>query len=164
MLEGANLKNNFAKILTAISLLLMLSYSAVAGIGGSDDANSSDESMGQGAENNVPATNGGNTGSGITTRFSEPEIYLSIAVLIFGLILTILECIIIIKMNMGWNVDSIRIVGITLVVTAGLFLIPASYNNEQIAPLVGLLGTIVGYLLGKSSDEKDDLKSKKSGL
>lgn len=151
----------------------MLSYPAVAGLGGSDDANSSDESMGQGAENNVPATNGGNAGPGtndisisskIPTRFSEPEIYLSIAVLIFGLILTILECIIIIKMNMGWNVDSIRIVGITLVVTAGLFLIPASYSNDQIAPLVGLLGTIVGYLLGKSSDEKDDLKSKKSGL
>jgi hypothetical protein len=51
-----------------------------------------------------------------------------------------------------------------LVVTAGLFLIPASYSNDQIAPLIGLLGTIVGYLLGKSSEEKDDLRVKKDGL
>jgi hypothetical protein len=134
---------------------MLSSFSAMAGLGGSEDGNISEGSMVSSAseKSNI-----------IPSRFSEPEIYLSIAVLAFGLILTILECIIIIKKDMGWNVDSIRIVGITLVVTAGLFLIPASYSNDQIAPLIGLLGTIVGYLLGKSSEEKDDLRVKKDGL
>lgn len=42
-------------------------------------------------------------------------------------------------------------IGLTLVVTAGLFLITAGYSETQIAPMMGLLGTIAGYLLGKEA-------------
>ena len=37
-----------------------------------------------------------------------------------------------------------------MVVTAGLYLIVAGYSDTQIAPMMGLLGTIIGYLLGKT--------------
>jgi hypothetical protein len=47
-----------------------------------------------------------------------------------------------------------KMVGLVLVVSAGLFLIVAGYTQQQIAPMMGLLGTIAGYLLGKGDDPK----------
>ena len=32
-----------------------------------------------------------------------------------------------------------------------IFLVVAGYSDQQIAPVIGLLGTIAGYLLGKES-------------
>jgi hypothetical protein len=37
-----------------------------------------------------------------------------------------------------------------LVVVSAIFLVVTGYSQEQIAPVVGLLGSIVGYILGKS--------------
>ena len=34
---------------------------------------------------------------------------------------------------------------------AGLFLIFAGYSQDQMAPMMGLLGTVAGYLLGKEN-------------
>jgi uncharacterized membrane protein YkgB len=44
---------------------------------------------------------------------------------------------------------------ITLIIFSVLFLITAGYDNNQIAPAVGLLGTIAGYLLGKSANDSE---------
>lgn len=71
--------------------------------------------------------------------------------LIFGFLIMISEFIIIYKKCNCWNLECTRIVSITLIVIAGLFLIAAGFSNDQIAPVIALLGTIVGYLLGKSS-------------
>lgn len=49
----------------------------------------------------------------------------------------------------------IRTFGTFLIVIAAVFLIVAGYSEKQIAPVIGLLGTIAGYLLGKSSGKKD---------
>lgn len=38
---------------------------------------------------------------------------------------------------------------LTIIIFATLFLIAVGYSNDQIAPAMGLLGTIAGYLLGK---------------
>ncbi len=81
---------------------------------------------------------------------STTEIYLSLAVLLFGLIILGLQIGIMFKVGKGWGSNSIRITGITLVIVSGLFLITAGYTQDQIAPMIGLLGTIAGYLLGKS--------------
>lgn len=40
---------------------------------------------------------------------------------------------------------------ITLIILSSLFLIVAGYNKDQVTPLVGLFGTIAGYILGKRS-------------
>lgn len=37
-----------------------------------------------------------------------------------------------------------------LIIMSAIFLVVTGYSQEQIAPVVGLLGTIVGYILGKS--------------
>ena len=79
---------------------------------------------------------------------------LSVIILAFGLIISLGIFYVIIKKNQGWGNNSVRMVGLTLVLTASLFLITAGYSQEQITPVVGLLGTIIGYLLG-SGQKKD---------
>ena len=91
-----------------------------------------------------------------TTRDITRTLYetqLGWAVLGFGAFLIFLEVAVMLRLKGGWETQSIRIVGITLVVVAGLFLIVAGYSQEQIAPMIGLLGTIIGFLLGKTSSD-----------
>jgi hypothetical protein len=52
----------------------------------------------------------------------------------------------------------LRPFGTILIIIAAVFLIVAGYSEKQIAPVIGLLGTIAGYILGrdgagKSKDE-----------
>lgn len=86
-----------------------------------------------------------------TSSRSDMEIKLSLGVLAFGLILVIFTGIVAYKKNSGWDQEATRIFAVSVIVTAGLFLITAGYSDQQIAPMFGLLGTIVGYLLGKTS-------------
>jgi hypothetical protein len=46
--------------------------------------------------------------------------------------------------------DTLRIFGLTLVITGTVFFIVAGFDSQQIAPAIGLFGTIAGYILGKS--------------
>ncbi|VVB65122.1 Uncharacterised protein [uncultured archaeon] len=90
---------------------------------------------------------------------SMTEVYLSLGVLVFGLILVIFTGIFALRRSVGWDQESTRVFTISVIVTAGLFLITAGYSDQQIAPMFGLLGTIVGYLLGKSpspSEQKSE--------
>jgi len=83
---------------------------------------------------------------------SNYEFYLSLIVLGFGIIALFVEILLIIKKKINQD-NTIKFIIITLIVTATLFLITAGYSNDQIAPAVGLLGTIAGYLLGKSQGD-----------
>jgi hypothetical protein len=49
----------------------------------------------------------------------------------------------------------------TIVVTAGLFVIPAGYSQNQMTPLMGLLGAVAGYILGK---EEKPAQAEKKGF
>jgi len=40
-----------------------------------------------------------------------------------------------------------------LIITSGLTLVTAGYSSEQMSPVMGLLGTIAGYLLGSGKRE-----------
>jgi len=84
-----------------------------------------------------------------------PQTLLSISVLVFGLLIMAGELLVMLKREKGWGPNSIQIVGLTLVLTAGLFLTTAGYSQDQIAPMIGLLGTIAGYLLGRGSEKVD---------
>lgn len=95
-------------------------------------------------------TSGAGTSNVIIKPRSNIEIYLSLGVLAFGLILIVFTGFVALKKNSGWDQEATRIFAISVIVTAGLFLITAGYSDQQIAPMFGLLGTIVGYLLGKS--------------
>ena len=72
---------------------------------------------------------------------------ISVAVLVFGLITLAL---------MAWllrrereSAIVLRALTTILILTFAVFLIVAGYSDQQIAPAMGLLGTIAGYLLGK---------------
>jgi hypothetical protein len=42
-----------------------------------------------------------------------------------------------------------RAFAITLIIIGTMVLICAGYSNDQIAPAMGLFGTVAGYLLGR---------------
>src|SRR5713226_3309219 len=79
------------------------------------------------------------------------ETQLGWGILIFGFLTILLEVLVMLKLQKGWGTQSIRIVGLTLVLTSGLFLIVTGYSQDQIAPMIGLLGTITGFLLGRTT-------------
>lgn len=77
------------------------------------------------------------------------EIALSIGLLVFGGVLVGLQALLMITQKRYWDDWAIKVTGLTLVITAGLLLIVAGYSEEQAAPMMGMLGTVAGYLLGK---------------
>jgi len=83
---------------------------------------------------------------------SSYEMILSILVIVLGIVVILAEFLLIKNKNLSGD-EAIRFVTITLIIIASVFLITAGYNNNQIAPVMGLLGTIAGYLLGKSTKE-----------
>ena len=76
------------------------------------------------------------------------EVWLSFGVLIFGLLVMAIE-LYLMKVNKFDQNQTIKFLLVTLIITAALFLIAAGFSNNQIAPAMGLLGTVAGYLLGK---------------
>jgi hypothetical protein len=55
---------------------------------------------------------------------------------------------------------AVQLIALIVIVTGVLFLITAGFKAADIAPALGLLGTIAGYLLGRNrrgaGREKDD--------
>lgn len=76
---------------------------------------------------------------------------MSSVVLLFGLLVIFLATYLI---RVGKNTEAVlRIFGTILIIMVSVFLVVAGYTDTQIAPVMGLLGTIVGYLLGKETRE-----------
>jgi hypothetical protein len=48
----------------------------------------------------------------------------------------------------------LRVFGILVIIFASVFLVIAGYSDTQITPVIGLLGTIAGYLLGRRPDQQ----------
>ena len=81
------------------------------------------------------------------------EFWLSVA-LLFILLFTLVVQIWLIKTKRINDELSIKLILVTIVLFGALFLITAGYDDQQIAPVFALFGTICGYLLGKSNNEK----------
>ena len=56
-----------------------------------------------------------------------------------------------------------RIFIIVLVVVSAMFLVVSGYSDSQIAPVIGLLGTITGYVLRGSSNPPEPPKRPPTG-
>ena len=84
----------------------------------------------------------------------SPEFMACMVILFFAALVCIAEVIMFLfgKINSS---QIIKLLIITLIIFAVLFLIASGYSTEQISPAFGLLGTIAGYLLGKSSNETE---------
>jgi hypothetical protein len=95
---------------------------------------------------------GGTSSPGTPTLspfLSDLEYRLAIAVLVFGAVIVAAQFWV---MRRGASTEEVlKGFALTLIIIGTLFLIVAGYSNNQIAPAVGLFGTLAGYLLGKTS-------------
>ena len=75
---------------------------------------------------------------------------LVVAILVFSLLIA-LFMFRLLRSEYRYPVDQIlRLFGTLFILTSVLVLVVAGYTKDQMAPAMGLLGTIAGYLLGKS--------------
>lgn len=81
---------------------------------------------------------------------------LTMTILGFGFLVIIGELILVKFMKARWTPYSvIRMLGLTLIIITALALVAGSQVEAQITAVIGLLGTVAGYLLGKDSKEED---------
>jgi hypothetical protein len=76
------------------------------------------------------------------------EFILALMVLVFGIIVLGVGYFLL-KPSNPTPEGALRFYGVIVIVIGTLFLIVAGLNNDQIAPAVGLFGTLAGYLLGR---------------
>lgn len=73
-------------------------------------------------------------------------IILGITILLFGLCIIAIMAYLITK---GCDAQHVlRAFCVPTIIVAAIFLVVTGYNREQMTPVIGLLGTIAGYLLG----------------
>jgi uncharacterized membrane protein HdeD (DUF308 family) len=74
---------------------------------------------------------------------------MSSVVLVFGLVVIVI-CAALMRASRPSPEAVLRVFGTVLIITGALFLVVAGYDDKQMAPVMGLLGTLAGYLLGKA--------------
>jgi hypothetical protein len=78
---------------------------------------------------------------------------LSFGILLFGLIVISLMTYLL-RRNRHFSLI-LPSFGVPLIIVAAVVLVIAGFGERQIAPVIGLLGTIAGYLLGRESSYKE---------
>lgn len=74
---------------------------------------------------------------------------ISASVLIFGAFLMALASV---AMFRGASESAVlRVYGMLTIIVMAVFLVVAGYDAQQMGPVIGLLGTLAGYLVGRSS-------------
>ncbi len=86
------------------------------------------------------------------TRISEDEFGLAIYVLLFGVVVVLVEGFLVLRsVPSPRAIDITRMLVVTLVILGSLFVVAGGYSAQDVAPIIGLFGTIAGYLLGRQS-------------
>ena len=81
---------------------------------------------------------------------ADDAMTISASVLMFGVLVMVLMTVALRRTDL--QPDAVlRLFGTTIIIVGALFLIVAGYTETQMGPVMGLLGTIAGYLLGKNS-------------
>lgn len=75
----------------------------------------------------------------------------AISIVIFGLLLASLVA----WLGTKRIIQPSKLIALTLIVTAALLLIVLGYTDEQMSPVIGLLGTVAGYMLGSKEWDHD---------
>lgn len=81
---------------------------------------------------------------------TDREQVLSYAILAFGAAVLVVQYLLLRSPKRDAH-EILQLLAINLIVTGTLFLISAGFDSQQIAPGLGLFGTIAGYVLGKRS-------------
>lgn len=86
------------------------------------------------------------------TGWSSKDVFVSSSmILLFGFFLFCIMAVLVAKKHHA--MDVIRLCSLPLIIVSAIFLVVVGYSAEQIAPVMGLLGSIAGYLLGAASKE-----------
>jgi hypothetical protein len=86
--------------------------------------------------------------SGGKLILSEYEFWLSAEVLFFGFVVLVAEFLLLRRAKITAE-DALKVYAVSLIIIGTLFAITAGFDSNQIAPAMGLFGTIAGYLLGR---------------
>ena len=85
--------------------------------------------------------------------FSSTESQLTLAIIALGVLVIIVMAFVLRSKNASAD-DAIRAFSVTLIIIGTMVLIAAGYSNDQIAPAMGLFGTVAGYLLGRKGAQQ----------
>jgi len=77
--------------------------------------------------------------------------FLTISVLLFGLAVIVIMAILVLRKSQTGDV--LRLFTVPMVIVAAVFLVVTGFSNSQITPVIGLLGTLAGYVLGVQSQK-----------
>jgi hypothetical protein len=131
----------------AMVLCLIIMFSLPAFLEGSSDDT-------QNSLNPPPIKPALKQATGADRLLTNTEISLSIAVLGFGSFIFLIQVLLMWKKDFDYHF-MLKSSAVSLVIIGTLFLITSGFSNDQIAPAMGLFGSIVGYLLGKESGKSD---------
>jgi predicted MFS family arabinose efflux permease len=105
---------------------------------------------------NVPPTEPASSSTAtIVDPFFNREVFLTLAVIFFGVVVVLIQYLLLRPVVRDRTNEISRTFIVSLIIIGTLALITSGYDSSQIAPALGLFGTIAGYLLGKS-DRRDD--------
>lgn len=112
------------------------------------------------ASPNAPPVDSGNAAkitapsNGDKPALTTDEFWLSCIVLFFGLAVIIAQIWVTHDRNGDFEV-TMRYIAITLIVSCAIYLITTGTTNSQMTPVIGLLGTLGGYIMGKMHAAKE---------
>ncbi|MFT3898549.1 MAG: hypothetical protein QM719_12820 [Thermomonas sp.] len=90
---------------------------------------------------------------------TDREERLSFSILLFGFFVLVVQYLLLRRPPRQSAHDILQLLSINLIVTGTLFLISAGFSAQQIAPGLGLFGTIAGYVLGRRMGESANAKT-----
>jgi hypothetical protein len=97
------------------------------------------------------------------TALSSIELWLAYAIILFGFIVLCMQFTLLRRAANTEPEDILRLFTVTIIIIGTLALIAIGYSSQQIAPALGLFGTILGYLLGKSDERARGRKFRVQG-
>jgi len=77
---------------------------------------------------------------------------LSLVIILLGVVV-IIALSIVLRKKESLAEDVVRAYVLVLIIIGTMVLICAGYSNDQIAPAMGLFGTVAGYLLGRKGSQ-----------
>lgn len=107
----------------------------------------------QTAATHAPGTPEVDPGGGVF--HTDREAVLSVVILVFGILVLVVQYLLLRVPPRRSSFEILQLLSINLIITGTLFLISAGFGAQQIAPGLGLFGTIAGYVLGRRSNASD---------
>lgn len=97
---------------------------------------------------------------GAAVNWQYSDLIAMVAVLVFGAILILVMAILILKTRLRWTPYAVvRLMGLTLVIITSI-IVMLMPDRDATKSVMGLLGAVAGYLLGKDSSNRETLPGK----